>query len=155
MIDVYRIEKARYPVIVLLCGGERLSGDMFVQEHASTHGGPEWPLDILNDAEPFFPLETEDGEMLLVAKDRVTEVETAIVPDDDPERAAVARPAVVEIRMADGGVRSGAIYLEVPSERPRLLDYLNRQHQRFLTLLSTEGARFLNRRRIECVRPLD
>ena len=154
-MDVYRIEKSRFPVTLTMLAGERIAGDMFVQDYARFHTGPEWPLDILNQADPFFPFATSAGETLLIAKERVAIVEAAPPPEGDPERAAIARSAVVELRLTGGLECAGAVSLELPSDRPRLLDFLNRFHERFLMLLTPDGARFVNRRLIELVRPLD
>jgi hypothetical protein len=61
----------------------------------------------------------------------------------------------VEVTLRDGTVRSGRLYLEMPTDRPRLLDYLNRYAQRFVTLYSAGGIRLINRELIERVRPMD
>ena len=151
----YRIEKFRYPVIVTLAGGERIAGDMFVQAYARFRSGPEEPPDILNGAEPFFPLVDERGETLLIAKDQVTEVEAVVTEEPDEFRLAGLRPEVIEITLAGGETRQGAVHLEVAVERPRLLDYLNALNLRFLVLQTTDGVRLINRRHIVRVRPLD
>ena len=44
---------------------------------------------------------------------------------------------------------------EMPAERPRLLDFLNRYAQRFLTLYSAGGIRLINRELIERVKTMD
>ena len=149
------IEKFRYPVVVTMVDGARIVGDMFVQSIAPFRTGSEEPPDILNDADPYFPLAAADGETLLLAKDHVAEVEAVLPAREDDALAAVARPAVVEIVLASGAVRGGSILLEHHSDRPRLLDHLNRLDERFLTLQSTEGVRLINRRLIVRVRPLD
>ena len=149
------IEKFRYPVVVTMVGGERIVGDMFVQSIAPFRTGSEEPPDILNDADPFFPLAAEDGETLLVAKDHVAEVEAVLPRREESELLAGLRPAVVEIVLANGTVRGGSVLLDVHADRPRLLDFLNRLNERFLTLQSTEGLRLINRRLIARVRPLD
>ena len=150
----YRIEKYRLPVAVTLVGGVRMAGDVFVQAHARYRAGPEDAGDLFNSREPFFPIAT-DGDTHIVAKAMVTEVEADIVVDDDPLRRASAAYALVEIVMTDGTVRTGSVYLEVPIERPRLLDFLNFYNLRFLTLHTVDGARLINCRHIARVRPLD
>jgi hypothetical protein len=49
----------------------------------------------------------------------------------------------------------GTVMLELPTDRPRLLDLLNDTRERFLTLYTSDGVRFINRALIERVRPLD
>lgn len=151
----YRIEKIRCPVVVRMHSGETVTGEIFLQPFVRPGGGDERPQDILNGRDPFFPLALEDGDTLLLAKDQVLEVAIDHGDDVDDAIEALARPMVVEIRLTSGDKRAGAIFLELPSERPRLLDYLNREDERFLTLHGTERRFLINRREIEHVRPLD
>jgi hypothetical protein len=115
----------------------------------------ERPLDILNGEEPFFPLALPDGETVLVAKEQVVEVSIAFDAADGFENESLSRPTVIEVQLISGATHAGAIFLQLPLERPRLLDFLNRDAQRFLTLHGTERRLLINRRVIERVRPLD
>lgn len=151
-MNEYRIEKCRLPIAVTLIGGERLEGDVFVQATARFRPGPEDARDLFNSAEPFFPMADAAGTQL-IAKDGVIEVEAEIAADDDPIESSLR--ALVEIEMVNGTVRAGSVCLEVPMERPRLLDFLNFHTLRFLTLHTSDGTRLLNRRLIARVRPLD
>jgi hypothetical protein len=62
---------------------------------------------------------------------------------------------VVEINLTDGEMLCGSVLLETSSGRTRLLDSLNIFGDRFLALYMTAGARLINRRLIQYVRPLD
>jgi hypothetical protein len=150
----YHIEKNRCPVVVTTHSGETITGEMFLQPFARHDGSSERPLDILNAAEPFFPLAVSEEETVLVAKEQVVEVSVdldACGNDDEP----FAQPTVIEVRLINGATHSGSIFLQLPSERPRLLDFLNRDTQRFITLHGTERQLLINRQVIERVRPLD
>jgi hypothetical protein len=149
-----RIEKDRRTVSLLMLGGEQLTGEMFVQRFSRHHLGSEEIPDVLNAPEPFFPL-VRAGDTLMVAKHQVREVELS---DDRGAEASVspaARAEAVEVTLRDGTVRAGRLYLEMPTDRPRLLDYLNRYAQRFVTLFSAGGIRLINRELIERVRTMD
>ncbi len=149
----FRIEKERLPVTVTTESGERLSGDMFVQGYARRRLGREEAIDVLNDNDPYFPLALSDHSMVLVAKHRVRDVD---VPTGESSPGAVAtRSVTVELVVAGGDAFLGEVRLEVPFERPRLLDFLNRMQQRFITLHTADGIRLINSRLIERVRPLD
>jgi hypothetical protein len=154
-VDDYRIEKERLAITLTLIGGEQVSGHIFVQPLAYAHRGREEPIDLLNDPEPFFPLEVNGGEMLLVAKDRVVEVSGIKTAEDDEVRRATARMALLQVTLTGGIVHFGSMRLELPSDRPRLLDYLNCSTDRFLTLYADRDLRLVNRAMIERVRPLD
>ena len=150
----FRIEKERIPVTITTESGERLSGDLFVQGYARHRLGREHAIDVLNADEPYFPLALADRSMLLIAKHRVRDVE---VPgaDDAADELVASRPATVEVIVAGGDAFLGEVRLEVPFERPRLLDFLNRLDHRFVTLHTADGIRLINSRLIERVRPLD
>jgi hypothetical protein len=138
--------------------GERLVGDIFLQAYAQRRAGPEEPADLLNDDDPFFPLALPDGETLLLSKDRLREVElpeAGVPPEDEALASAGVRWANVELTLLGNVVRTGCVRLELPFERPRLLDFFNRFAERFLTVHADDGVRLVNRRCIERVRPLD
>jgi hypothetical protein len=151
----YRIEKSRSPVVITTHSGERITGEMFLQPFARPDGGTERPADILNGAQPFFPVLLSDGELLLVSKEQVLSLATDAAHDDFDERARIARPAVIEVRLINGEAHSGAILLELPIEHSRLLYFLNRDDERFLTLHSSDHSLLINRQVIEHVRQLD
>lgn len=149
----FRIEKERLPITVTTASGERLSGDMFVQSYSRRRAGREEAADVLNDDEPYFPLALAGDSMLLIAKQRVRDVE---VPGAGASHDGIAsRPVTVEVVVAGGEAFLGEVRLEVPFDRPRLLDFLNRLQHRFLTLHTADGIRLVNSSLIDRVRPLD
>ena len=149
----FRIEKERLAVTVTTESGERLSGQMFVQSYARRRLGREEAVDVLNDNDPYFPLALDDDNTLLIAKQRVRDVQVAAGEGSAANPAA--RPVTVEVVVAGGDAFLGEVRLEVPFERPRLLDFLNRLQQQFVTLHTADGIRLINSRLIERVRPLD
>jgi hypothetical protein len=151
----FRIEKDRCSVMLSLVSGETIAGTMFVQHADESDPRRESARDVLNSPEGFFPIETADGETLLVAKDRVVDVLAEMPRDDDELRRASARSARLDIVLSGGVVRSGLVLLELPTGQPRLLDYLNRLSDRFLMLYAAEGTRLVNRALIERVLPRD
>jgi hypothetical protein len=155
MSNDYRIRKERVAVVLTLLGGERVEGDLFVQLSARNRLGPEDAPDVLNAPEAFFPFVTADGETYLVAKDRVREVEV----DHELDKAdewRIGAPSTIEIALGGGVVHRGVVYLEsVVTGRGRVLDYLNRLEDRFLTLHTPAGAILVNRLAIERVHPVD
>lgn len=151
----YRIEKARVPVVLRTLAGERVEGDVFLQPYSQNRRGPEEVIDLLNAPEPFFPVRCRDGAIRIVAKDRLVEVELIEPPSEDDARPLGAREAHVELVVADGRQYSACIFYEVPTARPRLLDFLNRLGQRFLLVHTDTTCRLVNWRLIDSLRPLD
>ena len=153
MNNDYRIEKDRLAAVLVTVGGERVAGELFVQASPRNRYGREEAADILNSAEPFFPMLTSDGQLFLVAKERVRELESRDpMPTDEWQ---IGAPATIEVMLTGGGVHQGNVYLESLSGRTRVLDYLNRVGERFLLLYTTRGTVLVNRSFIERVRPLD
>jgi hypothetical protein len=155
----FRIAKDRCSVVLALVSGETIAGAMFVQHAGEGDPRRESARDVLNAAERFFPVETAEGETLLVAKDRVIDALVDLPGDGDVGgdelRRASARSALLEIVLFGGVVLSGLVLLELPTDQPRLLDYLNRLSDRFLVLYAAEGTRLVNRALIERVLPRD
>jgi hypothetical protein len=151
----YRIEKDRLLVVLNTVGGDRIVGEMFVQAYARNRMGPEEPRDVINGDEPFFPLQLRDGSTLLIAKEHVLELEIEGEEGIDAEAEMLARAANVEMTLSGGLTRRGMVFLEVPFDRPRLLDFLNRFPERFIALRTEHGVSLINRRLVELVRPLD
>ncbi len=109
---------------------------------------------MLNGDEPFFPL-VRAGDTLLIAKNQVREVEVSWDPDLTELHAVGTRVEPVELTLTDGTIRTGELHLEMPSERPRLLDFLNQYDRRFVVLHATAGLRRVNCGLIERVRPVE
>ena len=153
MNNDYRIQKERLAAVVVTVGGERLTGELFVQASPRNRYGREEAADILNSAEPYFPMLTNAGDLYLLSKERVREVESREpMPAEDWQ---IGAPATIEVWLTGGAVHTGNIYLESLSGRTRVIDYLNRVGERFLLLYTARGTVLLNRSFIERVRPLD
>ena len=113
--------------------------------------------ELFNADSPFFPLELDGGEVILVAKERVAEVAANrgdAASDQQPGDGPIPT-ALLQIILIGGEVRLGSIRLEVRPDRARVLDYLNALTSRFLTLYTSNEARLINRSLIDRVRPLD
>jgi hypothetical protein len=137
----YRIEKIRRQLSVVLTDGTWLEGEVFLRPVSRYRSQPEQPMDLLNDAEPFFAL-IRSGETLLVAKSSVARAETSYQPDDELEISPLG--VTVEVSMTDGSVCTGSIFLDTRTDRPRLLDFLNSYRERFLPVVDARKVFLVN-----------
>lgn len=145
----YRIEKLRRPLRVTLRDGARLEGDVFLRQVSRYRSRPEEPADLLNDPEPYFALAV-DGRATLVAKGNVLWADTRFDGDDEEDLTSLGVP--VEVTLVDGTVCTGSIFLESRSDRPRLLDFLNAFHGRFLPVIDASRVVLVNTQTIAHVR---
>lgn len=153
--DAYKIEKERLEVTITLEGGTEMRGFIFLQPRIYGYTSHSEPAALLNDRELFFPLELDNGDVLLLSKERVVDISGLPIGEEDELVRASSPMALLEITLAGGLTRLGSMRLEVRADRPRLLDYLNDCTQRFLMLYTDHGVRLVNRKLIEHVRPLD
>jgi hypothetical protein len=147
MINDFRIEKSRLPVVLVTLEGQRISGDLFVQSSTRNKLGHETAHDVLNAPEAFFPIATMKGRTLLLAKEHVRELFVAREDVDDSEWE-FSTPAEVDVMMQGGSRHTGTIFIQQSSGRQRVIDFLNRLTERFLALHKEEGVVLLNRARI-------
>jgi hypothetical protein len=150
MSNELKIEKERMEVHLTTIGGVALSGHVFVQPYSPLRGGRERPTDVLNSHDPYFPLETEDG-FVLVAKAATAELD---YQDDETPQEYGMLPLDVTLTVSGGQKYTGSIWVEGPVNTPRLLDFMNRDTKggRFLTLYDGSRVRLINRACIETIR---
>jgi hypothetical protein len=156
--NLYRIETTRKAVILTMLGGEEVRGNVFIHFSSYRPFELEDVSELFNSETPFFPLELENAEVILVAKERVAELAAAgrsEPPSDFPPCDPPAPTALLQVVLVGGEIRLGSIRLDAPPDRARVLDYLNALRCRFLTLYTSNEARLINRSLIDRVRPLD
>ena len=152
-IRLFRVEKLRRAVRVVLTDGRRLDGDVFLAERTRSRAEPQEPVDLLNEDAPFFPFFLNEQEVLLVAKEQVTRVETA-APDAEAAADMPDGAMAVEITLIDGSTISGFVPLEKRGEQTRLLDFLNGYLKRFIPVFWGEQVCLVNRSLIASVSQL-
>ena len=152
-LNSFHVEKLRRAVSIVLIDGRRLDGDVFLFDRTRVGSAPEEPLDLLNDNDPFFPFSNGGGQLILIAKDQVSRVETEI--HDDSSNGELADGLMgVDISLHDGTAISGFVPLERRGEQTRLLDYLNSYTKRFIPVFWGEQVCLVNRGQIACVSQL-
>ncbi|HEV8237471.1 MAG TPA: hypothetical protein VGP84_22825 [Gemmatimonadaceae bacterium] len=152
-IKLFRVEKLRRAVRVVLTDGRRLDGDVFLAERTRIRAEPQEPIDLLNEDAPFFPFYLSEQELLLIAKSQVTRVETA-APEGDPSADRPDGAMAVEITLIDGSTISGFVPIEKRGEQTRLLDFLNGYAKRFMPVFWGEQVCLVNRLLIATVSQL-
>jgi hypothetical protein len=144
----FRVEKIRHSLELTLVPNERMMGTVFLEPIARNHSGAQDPRELLNDEDPFLPLETAGG-LILVAKDQIKLVKYPLGKSPLPLRMTEAR-----VILSDGQPVDGQIVIEARTEADRLLDHLNHLEGRFLPMLTanTLTQTLVNRRMIVGIR---
>jgi hypothetical protein len=153
----YRVPKLPTPVTVVLEGGEQIAGDLYLLPEAGRHGGRERVVDLLTAAEPFLPLITKQGPMM-VSKTRIVLLRMADQADLGWDADLEGFPRVdAEIEMA--GVGDGdrhlraSLRLAMPPGQQRLLDYLNAAPP-FFPVLLIDGPALIHREYVQRLCPV-
>jgi hypothetical protein len=154
MVNEFRIEKSRLPVAITLVGGDAMAGELFIQASALHRFEMEDANEIMNAPDAFFPLRLQSGSTLLVAKAKVRDVQVGPDHAADPDWT-LGTPAEVCVTLEGGTTYTGVLLLPHAAGRGRVLDALNRDGQRFLTLHQDDGLVLVNRAQIVHVRHMD
>lgn len=144
-----RVPKRRIPVEVLLPGGATRAMALFLSEVAADHTGQERPSDLLNGGDDFVPAWDEVGEvMTFLNRSAVAALRLDPTLDTDAdEDVSIPTEHDVEIQLRDGTTLRGlASYLR-PTERSRLVDFLNEEPP-FFRLLEGAALVLVNKRHV-------
>lgn len=144
-----RVPKRRIPVEVLLPGGGIRPMALFLSEVAADHTGQERPSDLLNGGDDFVPAWDEAGQaMTFLNRSAISAVRLDPALDTDvDEDVSIPTEHDVEFLLQDGTTLRGlASYLR-PTERSRLVDFLN-EPPPFFRLLDGAALLLVNKRHV-------
>lgn len=153
----FSMPRVAIPATLLLAGGGKKDGEVYLMERVAQHAGVETPLDMLNRPDAFFPFRAKDDTsgVLLVAKARTVTLTVPRPDDEDSARLSAAKQASLEVTLADGSKLSGWATLELPQYHSRLLDYLNASAEPFFAITTADAMHLVNRAHVLYVRPED
>ncbi len=154
MSSPYQSPTRPLPTEIRLDNGSRLTGDVFLHPNTLALGGYESPTNLLNGAEPFFPLCVEGAGVVLVGKARTVSVsyDMAAHPVDE---AVEGRDRIsLEVLLSDGRTLKGTALVDMPSAYPRAIDLVNGAGE-FVPVMGDARVHLVNRGHIRTVHPLD
>lgn len=155
----FQIPKHTFIASVQIPGeGQPTRLSFFLGESAQDHGGPERPSDLLNGAQTFLPAMDERGRVAILNLELVASVtittDEEVAPGSGFLRDITTTRAPVTVVLDDGTRLTGRFEYDLPDTHRRLQDYLNLD-ARFFMLVEDHSIRFINRRRVASVRPLE
>ncbi len=137
-MSIYHIDKLECAVTLFLCDGLVREGVVYLSPLSPTHSGPQSPLELFREPEPFLPLRKADGSFSLVNKNVVSHLRF----DSDPDAPrSFGHRLAVRLVFLGGEVLHGTLTLEAPEGKNRLQDFLNLQGTFFL--LDSGAAHYL------------
>jgi len=108
------IEKSKGNATVCVSDGWSLDVSLFLRQVAEGHSGREITLDILNSKAGFIPLEDfQANEILLANKSKIMWVE--LKERDLIEGTMLAPEIPVEVKLTNGEILTGSLFLEMPT----------------------------------------
>ena len=147
-----KIEKKLKEVTLWVHPEGMVVGSVFVRLQSPDSAAEEDPAEVLNAPEAFLVMRREpEGEIRFYNKNSIVRVEYQA---DDQNTFPELEPLACTLRMMDGSHVQGVIRKPLPPDRARLLDYLNRDEERFVKVDTPEGRVYLvNKPYVVCAFP--
>ncbi|SRR5258708_7370564 len=145
-----RVPTVRLAVEIRYFDERPMRGSIFLPAGAQRHGGAMRPDEWMNQANPFFPFQPEEGGRPIVLNKRYVVVLTVTLTGEESERdddAGSIRKVTVQCGTLE---LNGTIYLEMPENQRRLLDFVNRPEP-FLNLHDGEQRHIIQKNRITSI----
>lgn len=141
-----KITKNRQQVLLTLADGSDLAGEVFLSLY-DVHGqGPQRVGNLLNESEEaFVPVKTAGGTVHINTANIVMAATPAA--DEGDELMMLGKKYRVQVTTLHGKTVEGDIFVDLPQDRSRVSDYLNRPDRFFRLFLSERivyiGSRFV------------
>jgi hypothetical protein len=137
------------PIVMQLATGEEIQGEIFLQLVGLRGFGEQRLEELLNGEDCFLPVRCA-GDVTLV---NLRQIASISVPDDQHNNTLMKLGVrhLVSVRTTVGKSFEAEIYVNLPSNRTRVKDFLN-QKQRFFPFFADNRLIYLNFRYILQVR---
>jgi hypothetical protein len=149
------IPKRKVAVRLRLHSGEERRGTLYLDYIDVIHRGEQTLLDKFNDDYPFFPFIAGSGEVEILNRELVCQVEPGEGVSQEmvrKEDSPIFRRERVTLSLVDGRRLEGRIAMDLPDEFSRVSDFLNFP-QNFFALETTEGPVLVSKRHVKVLTP--
>jgi len=146
-----RIEKDVRKVSFRLSNGEQIEGETFLSKYGAHHSGPQNVGDLLRETDPFFPVKTNNGIILINLAQLVHVRLTREEEEDELMRLGTASQNV-SVNTVLGELIEGKIYINLRDGLDRVKDYVNETRETFLRLFQAENIIYINQKFIVSIR---
>jgi hypothetical protein len=149
------IPKRKVSVKLRLQSGEERRGTLYLDFIDTIHRGEQTLLDKFNDDYPWIPFLPAAGEVEILNRDWIIQVEPGdgiqqqlVRKEDSP----VFRREQVTLSLVDGRSLEGRIAMDLPDEFSRVSDFLNFP-QNFFALETAQGPVLVSKRHVRALTP--
>ena len=139
-VDKLIIDKLLRPITLWVHPEGRVTGSIFVTPEQADQAA-ERPVDVLNNDSPFLVLQKHDPEEIRFYNRSA--IVRAEYQRDKGDQTATTHTFNCCLTMMDGSELTGIVQECLPSDFPRLYDYLNQGQERFIKLHSDDGMTYL------------
>ncbi|PLY03203.1 MAG: hypothetical protein C0624_07165 [Desulfuromonas sp.] len=147
-MDSQRISKETCNVLFSLSDGREVWGEVFLDLYGALHSGPQRVGELLNSDEPFIPIKTDEGMMLIHLQQLVSAQVAADIELD--ELMTLGEHYRVTVQTVLGKSIDAEVYVNLPEGGRRVKDFMNRS-QGFLRFIVGDQVLYLNRCFVVCV----
>jgi hypothetical protein len=144
-----KIAKNQRRVMFILADGSGMEGDVFLSLYEAHRHGPQRVGELLNGEDMFLPVKTAGGTVHL----NVANIIKAITPSTGEihDLMTLGKQYRVGVTTLCGHEITGDIFVDLPRDRSRVSDYLNRP-QRFIPIVLPDSIVYVARKFILSVR---
>lgn len=156
-VEELKVPKRRVPVSLTLAGGVRTRVDLFLADAVPGLSDRERLCDLLEEDAPFLPaLDLESGAITFISRAALVVAEAGADAERGPgDELGLPTEVAVEVTVVEGQRLRGHVSYVLPPDRARLVDFLNDDRQ-FLPLYDDGGTvRFVHKRCVCRVDPLE
>jgi len=149
------IPKRKVAVRLRLHSGEERHGMVYLDYIDVIHRGEQTLLDKFNDDYPWFPFLSTTGEVEILNRDWITQVDPGDgIPQQmvRKEDSPVFRREQVSLSLLDGRRLEGRIAMDLPDEFSRVSDFVNFP-QNFFALETAQGPVLVSKRHVKALTP--
>ncbi len=153
MSHQHRIEKDVRKVCFRLSNGEQIEGEVFLNQYGAHHSGPQNVGDLLRETDPFFPVKTGEGIILI----NLAQLVHARVSREEEEEELMrlgTESQSVSVNTVLRDSMEGEVYINLRKgfDFDRVKDYVNETSETFLRLFQAETIVYINQKFIVSIR---
>ena len=147
MMSDYKVEKDRFSVKLFFADGTVEEGNIYLSLLAAHHEGRESVRDVLNQQDPFLPVNFLGGTTRLINKENLLMVSYPAEDEKGEPVAFASSQHEIVLRLISNVRIEGRFIFLLPPHSSRVNDYLN-QAEPFVELRKEQEIYLVNRKHI-------